>query len=232
MTTFLKTIFSWHGIPAILVTDSEPQYFSAETEQFSSTYRFQADKTVKTVKSLVSNSYLALLNYRTTPLPWCGLSPAELLMGRVIRTDVPQQTSAFQPKWPYLKDFREREKKYRDDQKHNYDKCCRTRFFHRSLSLVWHAKWPGARSNCITYTSPDPTYRVTVPSGEVRWNRSHLRNRTSGNSEVVTSDNSAEPDTNPFKNWHRDLTSTLLKELALQLGGRCSIKANYNAVIA
>ena len=38
-----------------------------------------AERTVKTVKKLISNTddpYLALLSYRATPLPWCGLSPA------------------------------------------------------------------------------------------------------------------------------------------------------------
>ena len=70
--------------------------------QFSSTYGFyhetispyyhqsngQAECTVKTVEALLSKSadpYLALLSYRATPLPWCRLSPAQLLMGRTIR---------------------------------------------------------------------------------------------------------------------------------------------------
>ena len=48
---------------------------------------------VKTVKKLLEDIYMALLSYRATPLPWCGLSPAELLMGRKIRTDVPQLKS-------------------------------------------------------------------------------------------------------------------------------------------
>ena len=49
-----------------------------------------AERTVKTVKKLISNTdhplLSLLLSYRATPLPWCGLSPAKLLMGRCIRT--------------------------------------------------------------------------------------------------------------------------------------------------
>ena len=44
-----------------------------------------AEWTVKTVKGLLEQStdqHLALLTYRATPFPWCGLSPAELLMGK------------------------------------------------------------------------------------------------------------------------------------------------------
>ena len=52
-----------------------------------------AERMVKTVKKLLEHSadpYKSILSYRATSLPWCGLSPAELLMGRRIRTDIPQ----------------------------------------------------------------------------------------------------------------------------------------------
>ena len=32
--------------------------------------------------------YMALLTYRTNPLSWCNLAPAELLMGKMIRGTV------------------------------------------------------------------------------------------------------------------------------------------------
>ena len=83
----------------------------------------------------------------------------------------------------------------------------------------------------ISPTQEPRSYRVTVPSGEVRRNHSHLRNRTSGNTEAVTSDNNTTVQ-RQIQNWHRDLTSTSLQELVLQLGGRYSIKTNHNAVIA
>ena len=119
IVTVLKSLFARHGVPTTLVTDNGPQYVSQEMNQFSATYGFNhitsspyyaqsnglAERTVKTVKNLLSSSpdpFLALLSYRATPLPWCGLSPAELLMGRVIRTDVPQNTSKFHPEWSYL----------------------------------------------------------------------------------------------------------------------------------
>lgn len=33
--------------------------------------------------------YLALLSYRSTPLLWCQLSPAELCMGQKLRSQIP-----------------------------------------------------------------------------------------------------------------------------------------------
>ena len=85
---------------------------------------------VKTVKALLKESpdvYLALLSYRATPLPWCRLSPAELLMGRRICTDVPQVSNLLVPNWSHLCDFAEKDARYKKQQKEHYDLCHRTR---------------------------------------------------------------------------------------------------------
>ena len=95
----LKSMFSRHGIPEIVISDNGPQYSSHKFAEFTSSYKFrhitsslhypqsngQAERTVQIVKMLLKSSddsYLTLLTYRTTPLPWCNLSPAQLLMGR------------------------------------------------------------------------------------------------------------------------------------------------------
>ena len=96
----LKSLFARPGVPTTLVIDNG---ISQEMNQFATTYGFNhitsspcypqsnglAERTVRTVKRQFSDSpdpFLALLSYRATPLP---RSPAELLMGRVIKTDVP-----------------------------------------------------------------------------------------------------------------------------------------------
>ena len=110
----LKAIFSRNGIPTTLVSENGPQYSSQEFANFSREYNFThttsslryphsnglAERMVRTVKSLLcksSDPYSALLAYRSTPLPWCGYSPAELLMGRKIRSKIPQPSSTFIP---------------------------------------------------------------------------------------------------------------------------------------
>ena len=50
---------------------------------------------------------MALLNYSAAPLPWCNLSPAELLMGRQLQTTVPVTDTQRIPKWPYLLSWKE-----------------------------------------------------------------------------------------------------------------------------
>ena len=103
----IKSIFARHGIPQTVINDNGPQYDSTEMKEFSSAYGFKhvtsspyylqsnglAERMVKTVKGLLhdtSDMALSLLSYRATPLPWCHLSPAELLMGRRLRTELPQ----------------------------------------------------------------------------------------------------------------------------------------------
>ena len=139
----LKSMFARHGIPETVISDNGPQYSSAEFQQFAEEYGFlhitssphfpqsngQAGRGVKTIKKLLRNSkdpFLSLLSYRATPLPWCNLSPAELLIGRAIRTNVPQISERFIPKWSYLEKFRQDDSHFKRKQKSDFDKRHRT----------------------------------------------------------------------------------------------------------
>ena len=80
--------------------------------------------------------YLALLSYRATPLPWCRLSPVESLMGRRLRTDVPQVANLLIPDWSHLQCFEEKDREYKQQQKEQYDNC------HRVRSVQIHVNIP------------------------------------------------------------------------------------------
>ena len=135
----LQSTFARHGIPEIVVSDNGPQYSSQEFTEFAKAYSFShitssphypqsnghVERAVKTVKKLLTDSgdhNLSLLAYRTTPIPWCGYSPAELLMGRTIRSDLPQPQEKFPPKWPYLADFRAQNQMFKRKQKRDFDR--------------------------------------------------------------------------------------------------------------
>ena len=140
----LKAMFSRHGIPETVISDNGPQFSSHEFSVFANSYNFthttsspyypqsngQAERTVQTVKHLLTKSedpYLALLIYRATPLPWCNLSPSQLLMGRHLRTNLPQVQEHLQPKWIYLEEFKQQHANYKQKQKSAYDTRHRVR---------------------------------------------------------------------------------------------------------
>uniref|UniRef100_A0A8C6T6T6 Integrase catalytic domain-containing protein n=1 Tax=Neogobius melanostomus TaxID=47308 RepID=A0A8C6T6T6_9GOBI len=139
--THVKSIFARHGIPETVVSDNGPCYNCREWQQFSMQYGFhhvtsspqhaqangKAEKGVHIVKQLLkkatdskSDPYLALLSYRTAPLE-CGLSPAELLMNRKLRTTLPCYTETKQNMVIQTKlDYQKRK------QKRYYDKATKT----------------------------------------------------------------------------------------------------------
>ena len=103
--TAMKFVFSRHGIPQTVVSDNGPQYDFNEMKEFASLYGFNhvttspyfpqsngfAERMVKTVKKLLngaSDMFMALLSYRSTPLPWCKF---ELLMDRRLKTHTTDQ---------------------------------------------------------------------------------------------------------------------------------------------
>ena len=76
---------------------------------------------VQTVKHLLRRSedpHLALLSYRATPHPWCKLSPAELCMGRRLRTPIPVTIEHLVPKWSHILQFKQINA---EKQKRNFD---------------------------------------------------------------------------------------------------------------
>ena len=190
----LKPIFARHGVPVVLRSDNGPQYVSREMSEFAISYGFTqvtssphyprsnglAERTVKTVKAMLEKSsdpYLALLSYRSTELSWCNLSPSQLLMGRKIRSTLPEVPQNLLPQWQYLEAFREADKAHKEKQKQCYDKS------HRAHSLPEipndEAVWVNTDSQqelgrTVSTSSTPRSYLVEVPSGTVRRNRQHL----------------------------------------------------------
>ena len=71
---------------------------------------------LKKCSKKAEDPYLALMAYRATPLA-CGYSPAELLMGRAIRTTVPMSRELLKPTVPDLAALKRREQKANEQQK-------------------------------------------------------------------------------------------------------------------
>ena len=191
----LKEVFSRHGLPEILRSDNGPQYSSTEFSQFATEYSFehimssprfpqsngQAERAVQTVKNLLKKAedpYLALLSYRATPLPWCGFSPAQLCMGRRIRTSIPQVTEQLVPQWDYLEKFTEKNEGFKAKQKQHFDRRHRTRDIPDipDETDVWIQTESGDIPGRVISAAAEPrSYVVETPLGRVRRNRSHLK---------------------------------------------------------
>ena len=190
----LRAIFSRHGIPEVLRCDNGPQYSSTEMEQFALQYGFKLitsspkypqsngfiERMVKTVKQLLSQASdptLALLSYRSTPLPWCRHSPSELSMGRCLRTRLPQTKEHFIPNWNYLTAFRKQEEVHKKKQRQAYDRRHRVKELPAlpDNATVWVRTGKSAvPGKVITKVEQPRSYLVETQAGTLRRNRTHL----------------------------------------------------------
>ena len=176
------------------MSDNGPQFDAQAFDDFAKSYNFEhttsspeypqsnglVERTVKTVKRLIKESkdpYMALMTYRSTPFPWCQKSPAELLMGRRIRGNVPVISKHLVPDWSYMEDFRQHNNLFKERQKRDHDRR------HRAQDLppipsdtdVWIRTHDQTSSGTVVRPANAPrSYIVDAPSGEVRRNRQQL----------------------------------------------------------
>ena len=214
--SIMKAVFSRHGIPELLISDNGPQYQSHEMKQFSQAYGFvhvtssphypqsngEAERAVQTAKRLLGRSedpFVAVLSYNATPMPWCNLSPSELLMGRKLRSTIPQTTTVLIPGWPYLKEFKVKNRCLKEKQKIYYDQRHQTRSKTplEDGTEVWVSKDGDKIPGTVTAPASTPrSYLVQTPAGQLRRNRSHLTEIPSleDAAEASTEDQLSEPD--------------------------------------
>ena len=143
-----------------------------------------------------NDPFLALLAYRATPLPWCKRSPAELLMGRNIRSTLRVPSSTLVPEWSYIEEFRQANEKLKQQQKADYDRRHRVRDFPKipNDTDVWVTTGghpiPG-RTIAQSYTPR--SYTVQTPTGEIRRNRIQLNTAPPSTNDPQTTNNQPQP---------------------------------------
>jgi transposase InsO family protein len=186
----VKEIFSTHGVADILVSDNGPQFSSKEFHDFTQEYCFQhvtsspryprgngeAERAVKTIKRLWEKSMdkeMALLLYRATPLS-NGYSPSELLMGRLLKSNLPATVEQLRPAAVGRDVIQEQEESTRLKTKANHD----TR--HRAVALPTLrpgdpviVRDSGAQAIVQAQVAPR-SYTVKTPTGILRRNRAAL----------------------------------------------------------
>lgn len=140
--TQLKSIFARHGIPKKLVSDNGRQFTSAVFQSFVEKWEFEhvtsspyysrsnglAERNVQTVKKLMEKAqsdgtdpYLALLNFRNTPVSGESYSPAQLLMARRLNTRLPVSEQLLAPKLPSLVAIQKCRLEKNEKSKKHYD---------------------------------------------------------------------------------------------------------------
>ena len=204
--TALKSQFARYGVPSVLMSNNGPCYSSEQFKQFSQDWCFdhvtsspgypqsngQSERSVKTLKEMLEKSddpYKALLSYRNTPLDGVNLSPAQMLMGRRLRTFIPVTEEMLKPQLydpeEVLPKLKERQRK----QKVQHDRTAKELPPLKEgevVRLKEGNKWKPAR---VTQILPSPrSYQVETEKGVYRRNRRHLLKTEESQTPDVTTD--------------------------------------------
>ncbi|KAE8291509.1 Retrovirus-related Pol polyprotein from transposon 17.6 Protease [Larimichthys crocea] len=205
----MKSIFARHGIPQVVYSDNGPSYSCKEFQDFAQEYDFchvtssplyaqsngKAEKGVHIVKQLLkkaqeshSDPYLALLSYRASPLEH-GLSPAEILMGRRLRTTLPYTSEQKQ------KEVKQKLKDLQKRQKANYDKSTKSLVplaRHDTVRIHDSSTW-SKKATVLEEVSPR-SYNVKTEDGQVlRRNRRSLLKTQDTWQEQTEEDSKGDP---------------------------------------
>lgn len=189
----LLEVFSRNGIPKVVIADNQP-FGSFECKKFAETLDFKfetsspdyprsnglAERAVQICKNMMKKSnnmsevYVALMEYRSTPTKDLEYSPSQLSQNRMIRAKIPMKMSKFEPiTCENVKNqFEKKElimKKY-----HDCSAKARKEFMVNDNVYVYvNGKWKIGRVS-QKWNTPR-SYIIETEDGNYRRNSSHLR---------------------------------------------------------
>jgi len=188
----LKSIFARHGIPEIIFSDNMP-FGSRDFKDFADEWDIvletsspgypqsngQSERAVQTVKQLLRKAeeegkdpYLALLEYRTTPVSGMQYSPAQMLMSRSLRTRIPCSNVLLEPAVVMARDeLQGRQDKYKRD----FDRGTKELESLQPGDSVHVQRGKHWEPAVVTQVAEQPrSYIVDNGTHELRRNRKHL----------------------------------------------------------
>ncbi|KAK9517534.1 hypothetical protein VZT92_022897 [Zoarces viviparus] len=128
-----------------------------------------------------TDPFLALLVYRATPLQATGVSPAQLMLGRQIRTTVPTLEANLQPGCPDLHKVRQNNERMKQSYRLAYNDKNNVRTLpdlqpgtSGAVKLDDERGWTKSAS-VIKQGDTPRSYLVQTDKGVLRRNRRHLR---------------------------------------------------------
>ena len=218
----LKVMFSRYGIPQELRSDNGPQFSSKEFKEFCLSYDIRhvtssplypqsngaAERAVKTAKTFLTKCKdsggdlnLALLNYRTTPLEM-GLSPADIMFGRKLRTRLPQ--AEITKRIPDIEAFRIKDQKSKEktvEQFNSRHRAQRKKELEPNDEVYLFKEHIEGR--ILQKTEAPRSYDIQTPDGVVRRTRDHINplptKPREGEEEMKDRQASPKKDTNSSK---------------------------------
>ena len=193
----LSAIFSRWGCPSLFVSDNGSCFSGGQFQEFAKLYDFRhvttsphfpqgngkAESAVKIAKHILKQKdpSLALLIYRATPIQATGYSPAQLMLGRQLRTPIPVLEEKLTPQWPDMALVRAADSKAKAAYKRNFDRRHSSRPLPPlqqgdsvAVKLDNQKGWTTTATVLQSLDAPR-SYLVRTRDGVLRRNRRHLR---------------------------------------------------------
>lgn len=187
----MKYIFARHGIPSIVVSDGGPQFSSEQFKNFAKEWDFNhvlssptyaqsngmAERQIQTIKNMLRKTIadhkelpMALLHFRNTPIvnSW---SPAQILMSRKLRSNLPCSSDQLKPKTINTKWYHNQIKLTQNYQQQIYDnkKGVKALFpLHNGTHVYVQLKPQGTWTPAIVLSRlRDRSYKLRLETGSI-----------------------------------------------------------------
>nr|XP_054591203.1 uncharacterized protein K02A2.6-like [Nothobranchius furzeri] len=210
----MKSVFARHGIPKEIVSDHVP-FASYEMKSFATKWEIKltfsspgfpssngmAERAIKTVKHALKKAlqtgtdpHLVLLSLRNTPITGLNMSPAQMLMGRVLRSTLPCSSAVLQQSSLHNIHNKIRDMQLR--QKQHFDKRAKALPVLSPGDTVHMHTQRGWEPAVVVHQRKEPrSYMVQTPEGKMlRRNRRHLRNIHPSLFKEVPEDEQSDPE--------------------------------------